>query len=69
MVSNSEYEKTTLEYIDPVATLFGDNSILGRSIVIHADADDLGLGDDEGSRADGNSGDRIACCTIKYFGS
>ena len=69
LVSKSEYEETTLEYMDPVTTLFGDNSILGRSIVIHAGADDLGLGDDEGSKANGNSGDPVACCTIKRVGS
>lgn len=69
LVSKSEYEETTLEYMDPVATLFGDDSILGRSIVIHAGADDLGLGDDEGSKANGNSGDPIACCTITRVGS
>ena len=30
-------------YVD-FATLFGENTILGRTLVIHADPDDLGTG-------------------------
>ena len=33
-------------------------------VQIHAGADDLGQGEDEGSKASGNSGARIACCAI-----
>ena len=41
---------------------------VGRTIVIHADADDLGTGtgdDLEGSQATGNAGARIGCCVIE----
>lgn len=69
LVSTSEYEETELEYMDPVASLFGEDSILGRSIVIHTGADDLGLADDDGSKANGNSGDPLACCTITRVGA
>lgn len=48
------------------------NSIAGRSIVIHAGEDDLGLGEGEkeaGSKASGNAGTRAACCTITMINS
>ena len=41
-----------------------DESVLGRTLVIHADEDDLGLGNDEGSLATGNAGARVGCCVI-----
>ena len=36
----------------------------GRSIIVHADEDDLGLGDHEDSKTTGHSGSRIACAVI-----
>jgi Cu-Zn family superoxide dismutase len=39
-------------------------NIIGRGLVIHADADDCGLGGDEESLITGNSGKRIACAVI-----
>jgi len=33
----------------------------GRSLIVHADEDDLGLGNHEDSKTTGHSGDRIAC--------
>jgi len=41
-----------------------DQSVIGRTLVIHQDMDDLGLGGDEGSLANGNAGARVGCCTI-----
>jgi Cu-Zn family superoxide dismutase len=38
--------------------------ILGRSIIIHEDEDDLGLGEAEDSKTTGHSGARIACALI-----
>ncbi|KAL5015416.1 hypothetical protein ScPMuIL_009686 [Solemya velum] len=49
---------------DEKTTLMGSMSIIGRSIVIHAGQDDLGVKDNDGSRASGNAGPRIACCII-----
>lgn len=40
------------------------NSIAGRSIIIHANRDDLGRGGDQESKKTGNSGKRIACARI-----
>ena len=40
------------------------DDILGRSIIIHEDEDDLGLGEHEDSKTTGHSGARIACSVI-----
>jgi len=45
-------------------TLFGANSILGRSVVLHQTADDLGRGNAPTSAKAGNAGSKIACGTI-----
>lgn len=47
------------EQIDSVIALEGDNSIVGRSIVVHSDADDFH------TQPAGASGSRIACGIIK----
>lgn len=49
---------------DRMANLFGKNSILGRSIVVHKQRDDLGKGGDEESLKTGNAGARVACGVI-----
>ncbi|XP_071397214.1 extracellular superoxide dismutase [Cu-Zn] [Centroberyx affinis] len=46
------------------ATLFGTESVLGRSVVLHERKDDMGKGGDEESLRSGNAGQRIACCVI-----
>ena len=43
---------------------FSVNEILGRSIIIHQDEDDLGLGTHDDSKTTGHSGSRIACSVI-----
>lgn len=40
------------------------DEILGRSIIIHQDEDDLGLGNFDDSKTTGHSGSRIACAVI-----
>jgi Cu-Zn family superoxide dismutase len=55
------------EYIDPLLTLYGDDSILGRSIVIHDGIDDLGLGTGDSRKESlitGNAGTRLCCGII-----
>ena len=42
----------------------GDRSIIGRTMVIHADVDDLGKGGHELSKSTGNAGGRLACGVI-----
>jgi len=48
----------TLDYIDTVITLNGPTSIIGRGVVVHADADDLK------SQPVGNAGKRVAVGVI-----
>ncbi|KAM9330369.1 extracellular superoxide dismutase [Cu-Zn]-like [Gastrophryne carolinensis] len=47
-----------------MANLFGPSSIMGRSIVVHKLADDLGKGNNQASLENGNAGIRLACCMI-----
>ena len=41
-------------------------NIVGRGLIIHADEDDEGLGNNEASLINGNAGKRIACAVIGY---
>lgn len=45
-------------------TLYGKNSIFGRSIIVHADPDDLGKGGFYDSLTTGHSGIRLDCAVI-----
>lgn len=51
---------------DPNLRISGKHGILGRSLVVHADEDDLGMGTSPLSKTTGNSGDRILCGVIGY---
>jgi Cu-Zn family superoxide dismutase len=51
-------------FITEKITLFGNLSIVGRGVVIHADEDDLGAGDHEDSLTTGHSGMRLDCAVI-----
>ena len=65
------------EIVDHLVKLTGPYTVIGRSVMVHADEDDLGLGDnskagEEGppqngfvSKVTGNAGARIACGEIK----
>ncbi|XP_072352601.1 extracellular superoxide dismutase [Cu-Zn] [Scyliorhinus torazame] len=56
---------TIVEHLrDLRAELYGAESIVNRGLVIHEHEDDLGLGGNPGSLQSGNSGRRLACCTI-----
>ena len=52
------------EIEDELVSLFGENTVYGRSFVVHADVDDLGDGGHELSKTTGNAGGRLACGVI-----
>ncbi|XP_067652048.1 superoxide dismutase [Cu-Zn]-like [Haliotis asinina] len=54
----------TTSFTDRMASLEGDQSIMGRAIVVHAGEDDLGRGNNSASLENGNAGPRLACCVI-----
>jgi Cu-Zn family superoxide dismutase len=54
--------KTTIT--DAQVKLIGPHSVIGRTVVLHADEDDLGLTSHEQSKTTGNAGGRIACGVI-----
>ncbi|KAJ1815815.1 Superoxide dismutase [Cu-Zn] [Coemansia sp. RSA 2599] len=56
--------KAEVSIKDLKVTLFGQYSIIGRTIVVHADEDDLGKGGHELSATTGNAGGRQACGVI-----
>lgn len=49
---------------DKQVTLVGENSVIGRTLVVHADPDDLGVGGHELSKTTGNAGARLGCGVI-----
>mmetsp|Transcript_77836 Transcript_77836/g.251930 ORF Transcript_77836/g.251930 Transcript_77836/m.251930 type:complete len:175 (-) Transcript_77836:115-639(-) len=63
------------EIVDRLIKLEGEFTVIGRSMMVHADPDDLGLGDNsepgpppvngKASKATGNAGARLACGEIK----
>lgn len=53
--------------IDDMIKLRGTKAnIIGRGLIIHADEDDCGLGNEVDSLTTGHSGKRIACAIIGY---
>lgn len=53
-----------IQISDKLISLTGPNSIIGRTVVVHADPDDLGKGGHELSKTTGNAGGRLACGVI-----
>jgi len=48
-------------------TLFGNKSIIGRSVVIHSREDDLGKGNNPDTLITGNAGSRLDCAVIGFM--
>ncbi|KIJ34868.1 hypothetical protein M422DRAFT_57711 [Sphaerobolus stellatus SS14] len=63
-VHSDENGVVSLNIVDNRISLNGANSIIGRSIVIHAGTDDLGRGGTPASLTSGNSGSRAGCAVI-----
>ena len=67
ITSDKNGKISDLEIIDHMIKLRGIKSnIIGRSVVIHEDSDDNGLGNFPDSNTTGHSGKRIACAVIGY---
>ena len=56
--------KAAINITDDQVTLTGPLSVIGRTMVIHEDIDDLGKGGHELSPTTGNAGARLACGVI-----
>ena len=48
----------TVDYVDPLIAFEGATSIIGRGVIVHADADDFK------TQPPGNAGKRVACGVI-----
>jgi len=59
-----ENGKVDITLEDSLLSLRGEMSIIGRSVVVHADEDDLGKGMFSDSKTTGHAGARIACGVI-----
>ncbi|XP_055383638.1 superoxide dismutase [Cu-Zn] [Condylostylus longicornis] len=53
-----------IDISDKLISLSGEHSIIGRTLVVHADVDDLGVGGHELSKTTGNAGARLGCGVI-----
>jgi len=65
-IKTDEFGKVNYKIYDDVIKLHGVASILGRGLIIHADTDDCGMGENEDSLVNGNAGKRIACSIIGW---
>lgn len=61
---NSINGEAKFDFIVPDLDVVGQYSIIGRSLIIHQDQDDLGLTSNPLSKTTGNSGARVACTVI-----
>lgn len=58
--------KVHIDIYDPLIKLNGEYNVIGRSIIIHHDQDDLGLGNYPDSKTTGHSGKRICYGIIAH---
>jgi Cu-Zn family superoxide dismutase len=58
-IKADESGKATYKRVDKMITLSGPNSVIGRSVIVHAKPDDF-----KTQQPPGNAGDRIGCGTI-----
>lgn len=63
-IKASSTGKVNTKFTDHLIRVTGPYSILGRSVIVHADPDDLGKGGNEESLKTGNSGKRVLCGVI-----
>ncbi|KAN0038306.1 hypothetical protein ACTA71_000478 [Dictyostelium dimigraforme] len=63
-IESNQDKKSIINIKDGAISLFGPNSIVGRSIVVHEKEDDLGRGGNQESKITGNAGARLGCGII-----
>eukprot|EP01090_Pellita_catalonica_P023499 TRINITY_DN973_c0_g1_i1.p1 TRINITY_DN973_c0_g1~~TRINITY_DN973_c0_g1_i1.p1 ORF type:complete len:162 (+),score=30.50 TRINITY_DN973_c0_g1_i1:35-487(+) len=56
--------KVSVTLTDSQVSLYGANTVLGRSVVVHAGTDDLGKGGHDDSKTTGHAGGRVGCGVI-----
>jgi len=56
----------TFDLVDNLVKLRGKHSVIGRSLIIHEDPDDLGKGGHADSLTTGHAGKRLICAVIGY---
>lgn len=64
VLTRSNIADTVVNIVANRVSLLGPYSVVGRSLVLHQDVDDLGRGGQEDSSTTGHSGNRIACGVI-----
>ena len=65
-IKTDENGKANYIMHDDIIKLHGIANIVGRGLIIHADEDDCGLGENDVSLLNGNAGKRIACSIIGW---
>jgi Cu-Zn family superoxide dismutase len=63
-LKSDRYGNVNIRMTDNMIKLKGKANIIGRGLIIHENEDDLGLGTNDASKINGNSGKRIACAII-----
>ena len=59
-LNNGAYFQVLYEFLQ----FSGENSVIGRAVVVHAGEDDLGKGGFPDSKTTGHAGGRLACGVI-----
>jgi Cu-Zn family superoxide dismutase len=63
-ITSDKDGNVNISFSDDLVSLYQPYSVIDRSIVIHENPDDYGLGDNEESLITGNAGGRMACVKI-----
>ncbi|KAL3269814.1 hypothetical protein HHI36_008872 [Cryptolaemus montrouzieri] len=68
-ILSNEEKKAEESFFDKHISFKGETNIIGKVLVVHADADDYGRGTFADSPITGNSGEKIACGIIERSSS